>query len=401
MSETYFSGTQYYKWKCTDSLDLPVTHDSVVINTYTSTCNEYPVAFSAFVQDQCIDHYGDSGNSSASYSCEFDTDEGYVPVKTYYVSSQECSGKSEDVMLPQECTAQYTYDSLKEESASESSYYDYMYSYYNYDVEDIGLFTQAYCYSYGTLRPSLKPSSMPTHKPGSPTPAPTDSRIVEISIQQVIDNFDLGSYYSNVPLYQYTIVEAISEVLEASKLSGSITITSIDDNQRRRLSDNRELTTAPVTVSYVIVTNALSFSSPSSAFNAYVKAIDKSISSGSFNTALQGSAVANNAIGLAGASSSSPVVASYTAQDLWNDDNSDDNSLSSGAVAGIVIGVLAIFGLASFFAYRQYKRSVTEKSLRELLNDNSSPNRQYPQPGSGHHEDIIIEENRSKNPMQL
>lgn len=229
MSEPLFSGTQYYKWKCTDSLSLPVTHTSVVVNTYTSTCDENPVAFSAFVEDQCIDHYGDSGNSSASYSC--DTDEGNVPVQTYYVSSQECSGKSKDFVLPQECTAQYTYDSMNEESSSSSSYYYYMYSYYNYDVEDIGLFRKAYCYK-GTKA------------------------------------------------------------------------------------------------------------------------------------------------------------------------NSNDHALTSGAVAGVVIGVLVIISIATFFAYRQYQRRVTEKSLREILNTNSS-NTQYPQPGSGHHEDIIIEENRSKNPMQL
>jgi hypothetical protein len=152
----------------------------------------------------------------------------------------------------------------------------------------------------------------------------------------------------------------------------------------------------------------LAFSSPDKAFTSYVTAIDKSISSGSFNNALQASAVANNAVGLAGASSSSPVTATYVAPQTWNDDttNNDDddddnNGLSNGGIAGIVVMVLVIVGGTSFFAYRYYKRSTTEKSLRELLTDNSSPNRQYPQPGSGHHEDVIINETKAKNPMQL
>ena len=409
MSETFYSGMQYYKWMCTDSTDLPVTYDSVVINTYTGACNDYPVAFSAFVEDKCIDHYGDSGNSSASYSCEFDTDEGYVPVKTYYNSSQECSGFSHDIMLPEECTAQYTYypNPLEEESSSSSSSY-YMYSYYNYDVDDVGLYSQAYCYAYSTLRPSLKPTNMPTFKAGSPTPAPTDARIIDISVQQTIDNFGVSSYYSNTAVYEYTIAEAISEALEASELTGAITISSIVESTRRRLLDSRELTTASVVVSYTIVANALAFSSPDKAFTSYVTAIDKSISSGSFNNALQASAVANNAVGLAGASSSSPVTATYVAPQTWNDDttNNDDddddnNGLSNGAIAGIVVMVLVIVGGTSFFAYRYYKRSTTEKSLRELLTDNSSPNRKYPQPGSGHHEDVIINETKAKNPMQL
>jgi len=234
MSETFYSGTQYYMWKCTDSLHLPVTQSSVIINTYNKPCSDNPVAFSAFVEGQCINHYGDSSDSSASYSC--DTDEGHVPVKTYFTNSKKCEGKSQDIMLPEECSAEYTYDAnpleKKSSSASSSSssyyyYYDYMYSYYNYDIEDIGLYTRAYC-----------PSS-------------------------------------------------------------------------------------------------------------------------------------------------------------------DKDTLSGGEIAGIVIAVLITCAVASYFAFRYYRRSVAEKSLRELLNDNSSPNRQYPQPGSGHHEDIIIEENKSKNPMQL
>jgi len=118
---------------------------------------------------------------------------------------------------------------------------------------------------------------------------------------------------------------------------------------RRQLSwssFNPLASTAVVTMTYVV-----SATSVYSADNLYLR-LDDAIYSGAFNTDLYNNAQAAGATGLYGCSS---AFASYTID--WDDDSID--KLNGGAIAGIVIGVLAfvaIVGGLIFYCFCRRRR---------------------------------------------
>lgn len=176
---------------------------------------------------------------------------------------------------------------------------------------------------------------------------------VEFTAVQVIEGVTSDEYTANKASIDTGFASTVANSMGIA--ASGVTVDEVTPSSRRRLLESSSGLDFNYKVMFVVgVDNE--FTSGSEGYEAAVNSIDSAIQDGSFTTALQASSDAlSSAISNEIPNFSAPEQTVYVPP---SGGGSDDDSLDSGAVAGIVVGVLigsAIFGIGGFYWWREQK----------------------------------------------
>ncbi len=163
-------------------------------------------------------------------------------------------------------------------------------------------------------------------------------------MQQAVNGFSKAEYDSDVDLYGLTLKQAIATTMQDVTASGItnlvVTAESTARSVRRALQ-----TSSAVSLAYTVTGVSRYAAAPIAA------QLEAGLVSGAFDTSLHLLAVQNNATGLLNATSTSAKI--Y----LADESDAENKTLSGGAIAGIVIGIVAfsaiVGGLTWYFATKR------------------------------------------------
>jgi hypothetical protein len=310
--------------------------------------------FEAFEQNSCID-----GSADESFSLQCSS--GNI-VDSVYNSSATCEGTaSAEYPITPECTNVGSTDfdyiasllSFSSITGTESkgakvsaNNTDDVYPVLTnatYLFDDISI----ECYYYNTPKPTANPTLAPTSAPTYvPTPSPTTATptmsptepAVYLLVAQVIDNCGYDAFMDDTTSYTQAIV---------STIVGSI--ACIDSSM---IAFFTALAPPASSSTNLAIQYQIASSDPSVSISLIESQLDTSLSSGQFTTLLEASATTYNAPDLSDASSTN---AAYTDLNASDDDSGSDGLSDAeigGIVAGVVIFVLIVAGLAYFFYFK-------------------------------------------------
>jgi cell wall integrity and stress response component len=221
-----------------------------------------------------------------------------------------------------------------------------------------------------TINPSATPSSQPTIYQTSscpttnpvalptqaPTPVgftayPTSSTPVVVDVTQVVSGCSYESYQSQQSEFTNTLMNAV-----VSSVSG----ITIDDfayfKVSSTISTNSHMLQLATTSSGILLTYSLSTNNAQVTTTSLTDQLVSATSNGVFNNFMSYYADVYSATGLDGAYTQPATV---TTPEV---DTSDDEGLSGGAIAGIVIGVLAGVGILGSLLYYYYSNPRQKES---------------------------------------
>jgi len=158
-------------------------------------------------------------------------------------------------------------------------------------------------------------------------------------LQQGINGFSKAEYDSEVDLYGLTLKQAIATTMQDMNLVVTNLVVTAEGAARSVRRARALQTSSTVSLAYTV--NGVSRYAAAS----IAAQLEAGLVSGAFDTALYLLAVQNNATGLVNATSDSAKI--Y----LEDEDNADNETLSGGAIAGIVIGIVAFSAIVGVLTW--------------------------------------------------
>jgi hypothetical protein len=190
--------------------------------------------------------------------------------------------------------------------------------------------------------------------------------IVNLSCSsQIINNIALNEFDTDVSLYTATLKDVIAACMDGVSPEEIIDMVVEDVTSSAvaasllRGADVTVQSSSSIRVTYTVTVTVTDDGTYGTLSSELVDAVN----SGEFNDYLDEYGNSTGAVYLVGATSNSVTITNINV----NDDSSDGSGLSGGAIAGIVIGVLAFLALLGAVGYYQFQRKHVRSDLKAAL----------------------------------
>lgn len=203
--------------------------------------------------------------------------------------------------------------------------------------------------------PSVAPTRMPTASDTTmPTQPLSTGQSLTYYVSQALDGVDSGTYYAELDLNNQAVSASVAASMSGVD-SSNVAVKTVSSTSSASTS-SFALATAETWLNYSVTipnTATAGYSSASQAYNATTAALLTDLSSGVFTSTLRSTAFSLGASSLTNASSTSAVPAEPMVGPVDGTDGGDDDDegLGPGAIAGVVIGAIALLAIIAAACY--------------------------------------------------